>query len=105
MNLLDNDAYVGSPLKKQRASVSATEENVHRQGAVAGLSSKIHEIMDTTATTATSATAGETQNSQSSITNHNTSTTTANNDSLGRSLLSEGIMQSDIKSPGLEEEL
>lgn len=94
MNLLDNDAYVGSPLKKQRASISATDENVHRQGAVTGLSSKIHEIMDTTAT-ATS----------SSITNHNTSTTTANNDSLGGSLFSEGIMQSDIKSPGLEEEL
>ncbi|EFE40750.1 hypothetical protein TRV_04523 [Trichophyton verrucosum HKI 0517] len=104
MNLLDNDAYVGSPLKKQRASISATDDNVHRQGPVTGLSSKIHEIMDTTAT-ATSATAGETQNSQSSITNHNTSTTTANNDSLGGSLLSEGIMQSDIKSPGLEEEL
>lgn len=104
MNLLDNDAYVGSPLKKQRASISATDENVHRQGQVAGLSSKIHEIMDTSAT-ATSATAGETQSSQSSITNHNTSTTTANNDSLCGSLLSEGIMESDIKSPGLEEEL
>ncbi|KAM5430705.1 hypothetical protein McanMca71_005219 [Microsporum canis] len=100
MNLLDNDAYVGSPLKKQRASISAANDDVLRQGAVTGLSSKIHEIMDTAPATS----AGEGENSHGSMNNSSTRTATDNNGLRG-SLLSEGRMQSDIKVPGVDEEL
>ncbi|KAF3491563.1 uncharacterized protein GIQ15_01080 [Arthroderma uncinatum] len=97
MSLLDNDTFVGSPLKKQRASISAADEDLHRQGTVTGLSSKIHEIMDTTPTASTG-------DGESSINNNSAMAKAENNGTRG-SLLSEGIMQSDIKVPGVDEEL
>ncbi|KAK2738041.1 hypothetical protein FQN57_007307 [Myotisia sp. PD_48] len=89
-NLLDTDAFVGSPLKKQRASVSAADADIHRQKMAAGLSTGIHEIMGTTSGSTVSSNNGEEGEK---------------NGTRGTSMLSETIIPDDIKPSGLDDEL
>ena len=45
LNFLDSEAYIGSPLKKQRASISGVDDEVLRKRMGSGLSTGAHNIL------------------------------------------------------------